>query len=327
MIKVVGILAVILIHCLRPVWSPHATPAEHFLNQELRFAVPGFLFCSGFLYATSRSVGWKETRSRLTRILIPYAVASMGAEIWRFVDNRPRNAVELLQDFLLGGAFGHYYYIFVIVGLVIATPVFARMSRRALVGTMFFVFLFQFVTIAIESFIGIETIDVIPRFWLIRLPLLWWNFFLLGWLIQQDYARLQPWGRSSSREICWDPCCSVRRVHECAGLRCSHDLRPDLVLASNSRDHLAGRRALLRPRERAVDRPAGQRSDLRNLSFSYLLSGLGSAISSSCEGVSGPVRCRRAIRGGPARRNRLDHSRSHRFWSPLTNDSGGLNCS
>ena len=193
MIKVIGILAVLLIHCLRPVWSPHASPMEHFLNQELRFAVPGFLFCSGFLYAKSLRFGWDDTRSRLVRILIPYFVASVGAEIWRFVDGRPRNVAGIAEDLLLGGAFGHYYYVFVIVGLVIATPVFGRMSRPALIGTTLFIFAFQFGTIAMETITGTPAHTVVPRFWLVRLPLLWWNFFLLGWLLRQDYDRLRPW--------------------------------------------------------------------------------------------------------------------------------------
>ncbi len=88
-LKVIGIFAVIFIHSVRPIWNPHASDIEQFLNQELRFAVPGFLFCSGFLYAHTRAFDWRVTFTRLRRIAIPYLVASAGAEIYQAIHRSP----------------------------------------------------------------------------------------------------------------------------------------------------------------------------------------------------------------------------------------------
>lgn len=192
-IKVIGIFAVILIHSLRPVWNPNASAAEIFLNQELRFAVPGFLFCSGFLYAHTRAFDWRATLARLRRILIPYLVASLAAEIYHAMRGHPRSLSENLSDILLGSAFGPYYYIFIIVVLVIATPIFAGISERSIIALMLFFFAAQIYLNLSAAFSG----DSVPQphspFWWLRSPGLWWNYFLLGWIARHRYENLSRW--------------------------------------------------------------------------------------------------------------------------------------
>jgi peptidoglycan/LPS O-acetylase OafA/YrhL len=82
-IKSIGILVVILIHSMRAPWNPSASEAEVWIGAVTRFAVPGFLAVSGCLYAGSRSVAAALTRVRLRRILVPYALASLAAQIFR----------------------------------------------------------------------------------------------------------------------------------------------------------------------------------------------------------------------------------------------------
>ncbi|MCP4040312.1 MAG: acyltransferase, partial [bacterium] len=202
-IKVFGILAVILIHSVRPIWNPHASVVEQFVNAELRFAVPGFLFCSGFLYAHTRALDWRVTLSRLRRIGIPYLVASVGAEIYQAVHRTPRTPAEIAYDLSTGNAFAHYYYVFVIVVLVIATPVFARFSTRGIA-------VFTAVVVAIHGYLvvgdfvpGGKSLSFIPAFWQFRLPLLWWSFFLFGWVARQHYDVIRQWiTRSRWKLVC-----------------------------------------------------------------------------------------------------------------------------
>jgi fucose 4-O-acetylase-like acetyltransferase len=65
LLKAVGILTVVLIHSLRSPWEPSISPLELWLGNVTRFAVPGFLVASGYLYATTAPIGWALTRRRL----------------------------------------------------------------------------------------------------------------------------------------------------------------------------------------------------------------------------------------------------------------------
>jgi len=202
-IKVIGIIAVILIHSLRPIWNPLASPTERFLNSELRFAVPGFLFCSGFLYAKTRAYDWRLTLSRLRRIAIPYLIASVGAEIYQANHLQPRTAEEIVGNLLTGNAFAHYYYVFVIVVLVVATPVFARFSTRAIATFTVLAIAAHAYFIVAEVQPGLPTMDFLPVFWQFRFPALWWSFFLLGWVARQHADGLRGWAVRQRRSVAW----------------------------------------------------------------------------------------------------------------------------
>lgn len=190
-IKVVGIFAVLMIHCLRAPWDHAISDMELFLNQELRFAVPGFLFCSGFLYAKTRAWDWQLTRGRLERILVPYFVASICAEIFRGFQFEFRPVEVVALNLLTGNSFGHYYYVFVIVGLVVATPWFATLGKRGLLSLLGITMLFQVLTIVGQTLQWDVGIELESNFWPFRSPLLWWNFFLLGWMARQHEASLR----------------------------------------------------------------------------------------------------------------------------------------
>ncbi len=192
-IKVVGIFAVVLIHCLRPLWNPNASPAEHFLNHALRFAVPGFLFCSGFLYAHTRALDWKITLARFRRIVLPYLVASGAAEVYLAVQRRPQDAGQILEDLLTGSAFGHYYYVFVIITLVIATPLIAWLSPRIIALVTVLLIGLQLHATAADA-LGFASVERAgSNFWTFRSPALWWNYFLLGWLARVHEEKLRAY--------------------------------------------------------------------------------------------------------------------------------------
>lgn len=188
-IKAVGIIAVILIHCIRPIWDPQASFAERVLNHELRFAVPGFVFCSGFLYAHTRAFDWKITLRRFYRIALPYLVASIAAETYRAIQWGPQGAREIMVDLLTASAFGHYYYVFVIITLVLATPLIASLPTRVIAALTGLLMLLQFYMTAAPAIEPASGAGSGSDFWMFRSPLLWWNYFFLGWL-----ARIRaPW--------------------------------------------------------------------------------------------------------------------------------------
>ncbi len=192
-IKVVGIFAVLVIHCLRAPWNASASEAEQFLNQQLRFAVPGFLFCSGFLYARTAAFDWQVTGARLRRILLPYLVASAGAEIYHAVESSPRMPEEIAFNLLTGNSFGHYYYVFIIVMLVAATPVIARFGRTGVHAILAVTMTFQFSSTILDALGAGFALRFESNYWIFRSPLLWWNFFALGWLARDHREQIRTW--------------------------------------------------------------------------------------------------------------------------------------
>jgi surface polysaccharide O-acyltransferase-like enzyme len=185
-LKVAGILAVILIHSLRAPWDPGISQAELWLGVVTRFAVPGFLSCSGFLYATSDRIGIPTTLRRLRRVLIPYVIASIGAQLWWLYTEGGHTFEAILTELLSGSSFGPFYYVFVHFFLVLFSVVFARLPGPGLIGL-------TVAMLAAQAWLETRAGILMPIFWYLRMPLLWWGYFLLGWIVRQHYPRIQTW--------------------------------------------------------------------------------------------------------------------------------------
>jgi surface polysaccharide O-acyltransferase-like enzyme len=184
-IKVAGIVTIVLIHALPPPWDPSATPLEHWLQQVTRFGVPGFLLASGFLYAGAPG-GLDTAWRRLRRILVPYAIASLLAQLWHAAHGEASPTGSLWKDLLFASSFGPYYYVFVIVWLVALTPAFAQLPRAALPA----------VTGALLVAQGaVDAAGAWPQdfYWHLRNPLLWWGYFFVGWWLRLEHARIEAW--------------------------------------------------------------------------------------------------------------------------------------
>jgi surface polysaccharide O-acyltransferase-like enzyme len=187
-LKSAGIVVVVLIHSMRSGFVPNLTSLERWIGIQTRFAVPAFLMVSGFLYATRESRGLPKMVRRLRRILLPYLVASLLAQAWSRWTGRITPTDSLVMDFLLGSSFGPYYYVFVIVGLVFVTTVFARMGRWILPAGL--------VLAAIQWLLETRFLDLgAGQYWQIRNPLLWWAYFLAGWGVRRNYDAIAAWIR------------------------------------------------------------------------------------------------------------------------------------
>ena len=123
LLKAVGALAVLLIHTVRSPFEAAASPPELWIGQLTRFAVPGFLAASGFLYATRETVTWETTRGRLVRLALPYLLFSAVAQALRHLQGTTvwgTGSGDLWIDLLFGASLGPYYYVF-IAALLVAT--------------------------------------------------------------------------------------------------------------------------------------------------------------------------------------------------------------
>lgn len=185
-LKAAGIAAVILIHSLRAPWDPSISSTELWLGILTRFAVPGFLFCSGFLYATTNRTTLELVFNRLRRVLIPYLVCSAGAQVWWLSTGQGHAFEDIVKEILLGSSFGPFYYVFVHFFLVLFAPLFALLPGFALATLTALMILCQ-------GWLESQTGLILPIFWHIRDPLLWWGYFLLGWLIRLHHASVRRW--------------------------------------------------------------------------------------------------------------------------------------
>ncbi|MAI78783.1 MAG: hypothetical protein CL917_07580 [Deltaproteobacteria bacterium] len=198
LLKTLGILAVVMIHCLRNYWDPNFTAAELWIGQMLRFGVPAFLACSGYLYAGSRP-SWSSLVPRFQRILIPYLAASLCAfalTLWLGSFNTPpaplldaiagttssdtpvfRTAISLALDLLLGNAFGAYYYVLMICLFVMMTPLIHGMEPKSLSRLCL-------MALAAQAFFESGLWFFNDFFWHVRNPALWAGYFLTGWWIR-----------------------------------------------------------------------------------------------------------------------------------------------
>lgn len=191
-LKAFGIVTVVLIHGLRPPWDPSLSALESWLGHVTRFAVPAFLLASGFLYATGDPVSPAITLRRLRRVAIPYLFVSAAAQgwwLWRGVES-PTG--RLCTDLLFGASFGPFYYVFVIFGLILVTPLLARLPARSLAPL-------AVALIAVQWAVDVTGLFGLGFFWHIRNPLLWWSYFLTGWLLRQHYDAVRRW--ISSRRV------------------------------------------------------------------------------------------------------------------------------
>jgi fucose 4-O-acetylase-like acetyltransferase len=173
LVKAVGIVAVVLIHSLRPFFAPDVSRTELRILQLTQFAVPGFLAASGFLYASSQPISWTVTRGRLRRLLAPYLVASIAAQgFWFAFEGRAPGPSVLLEELLLASSFGPFYYVLQAVLFALASPAFSRLGPRSLRALT---------AAAIAAQWAAWFLPEPPLFWAVRNPLHWMAFFLAGW--------------------------------------------------------------------------------------------------------------------------------------------------
>jgi fucose 4-O-acetylase-like acetyltransferase len=174
--KAVGIVAVVWIHCMRAFFDPGASTEELWLGDLLQFAVPGFFAASGVLTASAGPIEASLTRARLRRLLIPYLLASIAAQLYgMIVDQRELSAPQLLRDLVLASSFGPYYYVLQAFLFTLVAPAFARLPPPAGAAVTAAALLAQAVFWAVPDAFSLG----------LRNPLLWLGFFLSGWLLKR----------------------------------------------------------------------------------------------------------------------------------------------
>lgn len=137
----VAIIAVVAIHASGSIFNSGNVSFDNMnLNmsilyrQALNFAVPSFLFISGY-WISNKTVdsleGYKQfLKQRLKHVVIPYifwslVILSIGAVITQIFDIQ-----KILLKLLTGSATGPYYFIILIVQFYILTPLFQHINKN-----------------------------------------------------------------------------------------------------------------------------------------------------------------------------------------------------
>jgi surface polysaccharide O-acyltransferase-like enzyme len=197
LLKALGAVVIVLVHSIRPRWDPTISTAELWLGDLTRFAVPGFLAVSGYLAASREHIPLAITARRLRRVLVPYLVASVAAQIFWMIRGTGPQTWSLATDLLLGASFGIYYYVFVIAGLFLAAPLLPHLRRRVLVALLAVLLAAQWVSETdVLGVVPLLSEEPAALFWKARSPLMWWAYFLAGWLLGLERQRAESWLRS-----------------------------------------------------------------------------------------------------------------------------------
>lgn len=171
-----AIVGVLWVHAFLPSFDA-PSHAVGLVNYLLRGAVPAFLLAAGWLQAQAGvPAPVPFLARRLSRLLIPYLVASVGAFALRAIVDGERLALrQVAVDLLLGNACGVFYYVPVLVGATMLAAVMGRWPRMVwpvFIGLWPLGLLSEALVISFGSLFS----DM-------RSPIRWWGFYVAGWLV------------------------------------------------------------------------------------------------------------------------------------------------
>ncbi len=127
-----AIIAVVAIHAIPWPWYRDYTVLSY--RQLLNFAVPAFLFISGY-WMSKKPIGSLKDyqiflRRRFSRILVPYLFWSTVYLGYETIKVHDYNVTQLLCSFLTGEASIQFYFIIILTQLYILTPFLNDLNRK-----------------------------------------------------------------------------------------------------------------------------------------------------------------------------------------------------
>ncbi|MGL4452955.1 MAG: acyltransferase [Sarcina sp.] len=179
--------------------TPNATMSTHFIYGTIlnfsRFAVPIFLFITGFLIIKSyENLSFKEFyKKKFTRILYIYILANLLFIIPRFL--KPGYSVNLfLQDILLGKSSYHLWYMNTLIKIYLLYPIFKiiviKLNKLFSAKAIIIITIIQYL-IANNAYSilskGESPISIFLFTYLDRSLLIWSYYIILGGLVYKNF--------------------------------------------------------------------------------------------------------------------------------------------
>lgn len=200
-VKAASILGVIYIHSISRVMG-QTDSTGIFFGDWTRFAVPGFVFASGFLFRKGPVDTLRLAWRLFTRIIPPYLICSLVILSLGLAERGGRggapSGARIATDLLFGNTIGIYYYVFVISYLYAFSFVLRLMSRGMIlslwvltigVTVWFYLEPFRFIPLFLKRVLPAEYYEL--YFVLLRHPCVHLFFYLTGWVVSLFYERLR----------------------------------------------------------------------------------------------------------------------------------------
>lgn len=197
MVKATSIVAVVLIHSITNRFQLESG-FQRLLADWAIFAVPSFLFASGFLFNKGDSPTLPLARKLCGRIVPPYLVCSLAvmaiaaARAVATGNPLPLGLSDVVSRLAAGKAVGIYYFVFVLCYLY-AFGLWLRKWPVWLIHTLFGVNALALVGYYLGYFDWCMPKD--PDWWrfaMMRNPITRLLPFLAGWIVALNYGRIRP---------------------------------------------------------------------------------------------------------------------------------------
>ena len=190
-VKAIAILCVVGIHCQPLLGFGRTDMFGRLFPSFTEWAVPAFFFVGGYVRFRQKPYASGTTRRWLTRLLLPYVVASVLALVFRrYVLAEPITLGALPLTLLVGSAWDPYYFVPLFTGVLLFSHTLARWPRTApWLCALFLAFL-----VLVRWQPDLDPLWRAAGFrGIVRSPLFWWGYFFAGWTVRQIIPDGQRW--------------------------------------------------------------------------------------------------------------------------------------
>jgi surface polysaccharide O-acyltransferase-like enzyme len=195
-IKSVAIVLVILIHsCVQtfgsyPFSSQSAWWTANVYDSLARVSVPLFVLASGALLLGKDKIEPLRSffKKRSVRIVLPFFVWVAVYFLFRFFVNGETLTINVIIQGTLTGPYYHFWFVYMLFGLLLATPLLRVFISYANATTIYYVIGLAFFSSAILPILSILSgYSLLSN---ILLPTGWVGYYLLGAMIRKTKTRL-----------------------------------------------------------------------------------------------------------------------------------------
>lgn len=153
------------------------------IEQLIVFAIPAFLFVSGFFiaFATGRAhktIGWKVVGIRIRDLIIPYTLWTIIIWVLFFLEGKRFSPGEYLTLYVTGATDPAYYYVPLLIQFYILSPLIVRWAKVHPISLLIITGMIQ---LAVQlqyypSLFGVSSpyLDIIPK-WLFVTRIFWFS--------------------------------------------------------------------------------------------------------------------------------------------------------
>jgi len=162
------------------------------IEQAVIFAIPSFIFVSGFFVAVAtrrdqRTIEWRIVLTRIKNLLIPFTIWSLLILAAGWMQGQRYSLGETFIVFITGRTAAPYYYVPLLVQLLLIAPVLVPLARNRagllLIVTgviQIFVLLLRYVQILELEIPELKPLMFLNRSWLFTTYVFWFSFGIVA---------------------------------------------------------------------------------------------------------------------------------------------------